>query len=157
MFISELVMSSTLSHNFISTHMCKIEAKPFGHICRGSYRIRTHLSYPRICSIFHGTHKYTESISASSPLVGFGELNDNTIKGLISLLSVEQKIEFIAYSVYRFNKKTNLIIFYIMFKSRPKLWIVVLEDHENNIVQEKDNNANGVDEMTSMLRNIIVS
>jgi hypothetical protein len=27
--------------------------------------------------------------SASSPLVGFGELNDNTIKGLTSLLSVE--------------------------------------------------------------------
>ena len=28
-------------------------------------------------------------ISASIPLVGFSELNDNTIKGLISLLSVE--------------------------------------------------------------------
>ena len=28
-------------------------------------------------------------ISASSPLVGVGELNDNTIKGLTSLLSVE--------------------------------------------------------------------
>jgi hypothetical protein len=33
--------------------------------------------------------------SASSPLLGFGEWNDNTIKGLTSLLSVEQKIEFI--------------------------------------------------------------
>ena len=60
-------------------------------------------------------------------------------------------------NVYRFNKKANLMIFHIMFKSRPKLCIVVLEDHGNNIVQEKDNNANGVDEMTSMLRNIIVS
>ena len=49
-------------------------------------------------------------------------------------------------SVYRFNKKANLMIFHIMFKSRPKLCIVVLEDHENNIVQEKDNNANGVDD-----------
>ena len=39
-----------------------------------------------------------EIISASNPLVGFGELNDNTIKGLISLLSVEQEIEFIAYT-----------------------------------------------------------
>jgi hypothetical protein len=29
--------------------------------------------------------------SASSPLVGFGELNDNIIKGLTSLLSVEQE------------------------------------------------------------------
>ena len=60
-------------------------------------------------------------------------------------------------SVYRFNKKANLMIFHIMFKSRPILCIVVLEDHENNIVQEKDKNANGVDEMASMLRNIIVS
>ena len=33
-------------------------------------------------------------VSASSPLVGFGELNDNTIKGLISLLSVEQEIKY---------------------------------------------------------------
>ena len=37
-------------------------------------------------------------VSASSPLVGFGKLNDNTIKGLISLLSVEQEIESIAYT-----------------------------------------------------------
>jgi hypothetical protein len=29
------------------------------------------------------------SVSASSPLVDFGELNDNTIKGLTSLLSIE--------------------------------------------------------------------
>ena len=49
------------------------------------------------------------------------------------------------------------MIFHIMFKSRPKLCIVVLVDHENNIVQEKDNKANGVDEMASILRNIIVS
>ena len=49
------------------------------------------------------------------------------------------------------------MIFHIMFKSRPKLCIVVLEDHGNNIVQEKDNNANGVDEMASTLTNIIVS
>ena len=60
-------------------------------------------------------------------------------------------------SVYRFNKKANLMIFYIMFRSRPKLCIVVLEDHGNNIIQEKDNNTNGVDEMTSTLWDIIVS
>jgi hypothetical protein len=47
-------------------------------------------------------------------------------------------------SVYRFNKKANLMIFHIMFKSRPKLCIIVLEDHENNIAKEKDNNANGL-------------
>ena len=44
-------------------------------------------------------------VSASSPLVGFGELNDNTIKGLTSLLSVEQEIEFIAYICELWNKK----------------------------------------------------
>jgi hypothetical protein len=45
------------------------------------------------------------SESASSPLVGFGELNDNTIKGLTTLLSVEQKIEFIAYTYGLWNEK----------------------------------------------------
>ena len=40
---------------------------------------------------------------------------------------------------------------------KVKLCIVVLEDHGNNLVQEKDNNANGVDEMASMLWDIIVS
>ena len=49
------------------------------------------------------------------------------------------------------------MIFHIMFKSRPKLCIVMLEDHGNNIVQEKDNNANEVIEMASMLWDIIVS
>ena len=44
-------------------------------------------------------------VSASSSLVGFGELNDNTIKGLISLLSVEQEIEFIAYTCGLWNEK----------------------------------------------------
>jgi len=43
--------------------------------------------------------------SASSPLVDFGELNDNTIKGLTSLLSVEQEIEFIAYTCGLWNEK----------------------------------------------------
>ena len=42
--------------------------------------------------------KKGEIVSASSPLVGFGKLNDNIIKGLISLLSVEQEIESIAYT-----------------------------------------------------------
>jgi hypothetical protein len=42
--------------------------------------------------------KKGEIVSASSPLVGFGKLNDNTIKGLISLLSVKQEIESIAYT-----------------------------------------------------------
>jgi hypothetical protein len=37
----------------------------------------------------------TAPVSASSPLVGFGELNDNNIKDLTSLRSVEQEIEFI--------------------------------------------------------------
>ena len=41
-----------------------------------------------------------DCVSASSPLVGFGELNDTIIKGLISLLSVEQEIESIAYTLW---------------------------------------------------------
>ena len=49
--------------------------------------------------------KKREIVSASSPLVGFGELNDNTIKGLTSLLSVEQEIEFIAYTCGLWNEK----------------------------------------------------
>ena len=49
------------------------------------------------------------------------------------------------------------MIFHIMFKSRAKLCIVVLEDHGNNLVQENDSNTNGVDKMASMLWDIIVS
>jgi len=56
------------------------------------------------------------SVSASNPLVGFGELNDNIIKGLTSLLSVNRKLSLLHIlvdcgmrSVYRFNKKANLI------------------------------------------------
>jgi hypothetical protein len=42
--------------------------------------------------------KKGEIVSAYSLLVGFGKLNNNTIKGLISLLSVEQEIESVAYT-----------------------------------------------------------
>ena len=50
------------------------------------------------------------------------------------------------------------MIFHIMFKSRPKLCIiVVLEDHGNNLVQAKDNNANRISEIASMLWDIIAS
>jgi hypothetical protein len=38
--------------------------------------------------------KKGEIVSASGPLVGFGELNDDTIKDLTSLRSVEQEIEY---------------------------------------------------------------
>jgi len=44
-------------------------------------------------------------VSASSPLVSFGELNDNIIKSLTNLLSVEQKIKFIAYTCGLWNEK----------------------------------------------------
>jgi hypothetical protein len=49
--------------------------------------------------------KKGEIVSASSPLVGFGELNDNITKGLISLLSVEYEIVFIAYTCGLWNEK----------------------------------------------------
>jgi hypothetical protein len=35
------------------------------------------------------------------------------------------------------------------------LYIVVLKDHGNNLVQAKDNNANGINEIAFMLRDII--
>jgi hypothetical protein len=54
-------------------------------------------------------------------------------------------------SIFRSNKKANLMIFHIMFKSRPKLCIVELEDHGNNLVQAKDNITNGINEMASMV------
>jgi hypothetical protein len=44
-----------------------------------------------------------------------------------------------------------------MFKSRPELSIVVLEDYGNNLVQAKDNNAIEINEMASMLWDIIAS
>ena len=46
----------------------------------------SYLSSLRAAHNFNLTH----CVSASSPLVGFGELNDNTIKGLTSLLSVSK-------------------------------------------------------------------
>ena len=45
------------------------------------------------------------TVSASSPLVGFGKLNDKTVKGLTSLLSVEQEIKFIVYTCGLWNEK----------------------------------------------------
>jgi hypothetical protein len=40
---------------------------------------------------------------------------------------------------------------------KAKLCIVVLEDHRNNLVQAKDNNANGINIMASILWDIIAS
>jgi hypothetical protein len=40
---------------------------------------------------------------------------------------------------------------------KTKLYIVELEDHGNNLVQAKYNNANRINEMTSMLWDIIAS
>jgi hypothetical protein len=37
------------------------------------------------------------------------------------------------------------------------LYIIVLEDHENNLVQAKDNNTNRINEMASMLWDITAS
>jgi len=40
---------------------------------------------------------------------------------------------------------------------KAKLYIVVLKDYRNNLVQAKDNNANVIDEMAFMLWDIIAS
>jgi len=50
-------------------------------------------------------HQKGEIERASSPLVGFGGFNNNIIKGLTSLLSVEQEIESIAYTYGLWNEK----------------------------------------------------
>ena len=42
-------------------------------------------------------------------------------------------------------------------EAKAKLCIVVLEDYGNNLVQAKDNNANGINEMAYMLWDIIAS
>ena len=42
------------------------------------------------------------------------------------------------------------------WNERPKSDIVVLEDYGNNLVQAKDNNANRINEMASILWDIIV-
>ena len=49
------------------------------------------------------------------------------------------------------------MVFHIMFKSRQKLCIVVLEDYGNHLFQAKDNNANGINEIAFMLWDIIAS
>jgi hypothetical protein len=40
---------------------------------------------------------------------------------------------------------------------KAKLCIVILEDYGNNLIQVKDNNANGINGMTSVLWDIIPS
>ena len=86
------------------------------------------------------------------------------LKDLTSLLSVEQKIKYIAYTWIlhnkmhqRFNKKASLMVFYIPLKQRPKLCIVVLEVYGNDLIQAKDNSANGINEIASILWDIIAS
>jgi serine/threonine protein kinase len=63
--------------------------------------IRRQVRHPHVVCIL----EVMATESASSPLVGFGELNDNIIKGLTSLLSVEQEIKFIAYTCGLRNDK----------------------------------------------------
>ena len=57
----------------------------------------------------------------------------------------------------RFNKKSKLDGIPHNVEMKVKLCIVVLEDHENNLSQAKDNNANRINAMASILWDIIVS
>ena len=86
------------------------------------------------------------------------------MKGLTSLLSVEQKIELlhtlvdcVMRSVSKIQQEDKLDGIPHSVEMKAKLCIVVLEDHGNNLVQAKDNNANGIDEMASILWDIIAS
>lgn len=63
-------------------------------------------------------------------------------------------------SVPRFNKKAKQGMVFTLYWIESHVSIVVgylKEDHENNIVQVKYNNANEIDKMTYMLWNIIAS
>ena len=80
------------------------------HTFRGSslyHRIQNPTIFQSLVSFNYVviSHQKGEIVSASSPLVGFGEMNDDTIKGLTSLLSVEQEIKFIAYTCRLWNEK----------------------------------------------------
>jgi hypothetical protein len=73
------------------------------HTFRGSslyHRIQNLIIYQSLvsfnCVVIN--HQKGKDESASNPSLGFGELNDNTIKGLTSLLNVEQEIKYIAYT-----------------------------------------------------------
>ena len=49
------------------------------------------------------------------------------------------------------------MIYHIMLKVNAKLCIVVLEVYGSSLVQAKDNNTNGINEMASMLWDIVAS
>ena len=95
--------------------------------------------------------------------MGFGELNDNIIKRLISLLSVEQDIELhilmdcVLTNMFKAQQAGKLDDTPHSVEMKAKLCIVVLEDYGNNLAQARDNNANGIYEMAFMLWDIIAS
>jgi len=117
------------------------------HTFRGSslyHRIKNLIVYQSLvsfnCVVIN--HQEREIVSTSSPLMSFGELNGNTIKGLTSLLSVEYEIKYIAYTwifhnkmYQRFNKKASLLVFHMHgVEMKPRFSIVVLENYENKLV-----------------------
>jgi hypothetical protein len=54
-------------------------------------RKKTHKEVEQVCATQHLTCLMCSGESASSPLVGFGWLNDNVIKDLTYFLSVDRK------------------------------------------------------------------
>jgi len=72
------------------------------------------VTLPSLSPYFNQAFEIWSSVCASSPLVSFGELNDNTVKGLTSLLSVskfqqESKLDGISYNV---QMKTKVVYCY---------------------------------------------
>jgi hypothetical protein len=53
-------------------------------------------------------------------------------------------------SVYRFNKKANLMIFHIIFKSRSNYVLLCWKIMKTIQSKKKDNNENRINEMASM-------
>ena len=60
-------------------------------------------------------------------------------------------------SIYKVQLVDKLDDMPYCVKVNDKLCIVVLKVYGSNLVQAKDNNANGINEMTSMLWDIIAS
>jgi len=89
------------------------------HTFRGSslyQRIQNLIIYQSLvssnCVVIN--HQKGEIVSAYRPLVGFGELNDNTIEGLISLISVskvqqESKLDGISHNT---QMKAKVLYYY---------------------------------------------
>ena len=113
------------------------------------------LCHLNICLVFLHLCILDSFFNPWSKLIHYQTLLVHAKQAIIETTPKSTHVSFTICQICLFSH--DALIFHIMFRSRPKLCIVVLEDHGNNIIQEKDNNANRVDEIASILWDIIVS